>query len=50
MTGEAVTECLGGSGGVEKEDLGLRYQTACDPRMNGAQALEMAFLIARFMR
>lgn len=50
MTGEPVTECVGGSGGVEARHLGECYQTACDPRMNGAQALEMAFLIARLLR
>lgn len=48
QTGEAVTECIGGS----LKDAGhlKHYQTACDPRLNGAQALEMAFLIARMLR
>ncbi len=50
LTGEAVTECIGGSGGVTESDLDQRYATACDPRLNGAQALEMAFLIARLLR
>ncbi len=50
MTGEPVTECVGGSGGVAADCLGDRYQTACDPRLNGAQALELAFLIARLLR
>jgi 3-deoxy-7-phosphoheptulonate synthase len=50
LTGEPVTECLGGSGGVKEADLPLCYETACDPRLNGAQALEMAFLIARLLR
>lgn len=48
QTGEAVTECIGGT---LKDARQLRhYQTACDPRLNGAQALEMAFLIARLLR
>jgi 3-deoxy-7-phosphoheptulonate synthase len=50
LTGSPVTECVGGSGGVRAQQLGERYQTACDPRLNGAQALEMAFLIARLLR
>jgi len=50
LTGEAVTECIGGSGGVSESDLAECYETACDPRLNGAQALEMAFLIARLLR
>ncbi len=50
LTGEAVTECIGGSGGVTESDLHQCYETACDPRLNGAQALEMAFLIARLLR
>lgn len=48
QTGEAVTECIGGT---LKDARHLEhYQTACDPRLNGAQALEMAFLIARLLR
>jgi len=50
LTGEPVTECIGGSGGVTESDLAQCYATACDPRLNGAQALEMAFLIARLLR
>ncbi|HPO10038.1 MAG TPA: 3-deoxy-7-phosphoheptulonate synthase class II [bacterium] len=50
LTGEPVTECIGGSGGVTESDLAQCYSTACDPRLNGAQALEMAFLIARLLR
>ena len=50
LTGSPVTECVGGSGGVRAQQLGECYQTACDPRLNGAQALEMAFLIARLLR
>lgn len=51
MTGEDVTECVGGS--VEEialTDLGRKYDTSCDPRLNGNQALELAFLIAERMR
>lgn len=52
MTGEDVTECIGGStaGGVSEADLSKFYQTSCDPRLNGDQALELAFLIAERMR
>lgn len=48
QTGEEVTECLGGN--VALHDLDDHYETACDPRLNGAQALEMAFLLARLLR
>ena len=50
MTGEAVTECLGGSVEVSEADLSRNYETACDPRLNGSQALEMAFRIAELLR
>ena len=46
LTGEAVTECTGGSEGLKDDDLSLNYTTFCDPRLNEKQALEMAFLIA----
>ena len=47
MTGQNVTECLGGSArAVREEDLSSRYHTHCDPRLNADQALELAFLIA----
>ncbi|MEM7650702.1 MAG: 3-deoxy-7-phosphoheptulonate synthase class II [Pseudomonadota bacterium] len=46
MTGENVTECVGGAEDITSEDLGSRYHTACDPRLNANQALELAFLIA----
>ena len=46
MTGKDVTECTGGLIDITNEDLGDRYHTHCDPRLNGAQALELAFLIA----
>eukprot|EP00591_Stephanopyxis_turris_P004325 CAMPEP_0195519608 /NCGR_PEP_ID=MMETSP0794_2-20130614/15124_1 /TAXON_ID=515487 /ORGANISM="Stephanopyxis turris, Strain CCMP 815" /LENGTH=493 /DNA_ID=CAMNT_0040648791 /DNA_START=205 /DNA_END=1686 /DNA_ORIENTATION=- len=50
MTGEDVTECVGGFSGVTEETLKNRYNTSCDPRLNGAQALEIAFLMAERMR
>jgi 3-deoxy-7-phosphoheptulonate synthase len=46
MTGQNVTECLGGARDLVEEDLNDRYHTFCDPRLNGEQALELAFLIA----
>jgi 3-deoxy-7-phosphoheptulonate synthase len=45
LTGENVTECLGGARGLAEADLAARYDTTCDPRLNGEQSLEMAFLI-----
>jgi 3-deoxy-7-phosphoheptulonate synthase len=50
MTGQNVTECLGGAQGLKEIDLQDRYQTACDPRLNASQALELAFLIAEGIR
>jgi 3-deoxy-7-phosphoheptulonate synthase len=50
LTGEAVTECTGGSEGLSEADLAKAYETGCDPRLNGSQSLEMAFLIAEMMR
>ena len=46
MTGQDVTECLGGAQEISEQDLSDRYHTHCDPRLNGQQALELAFLIA----
>jgi 3-deoxy-7-phosphoheptulonate synthase len=46
MTGQDVTECLGGAQAIREEDLSSRYHTHCDPRLNGEQALELAFLLA----
>ena len=50
MTGQDVTECLGGAQGLKEIDLADRYQTACDPRLNASQALELAFLMAEGIR
>jgi len=46
MTGQDVTECTGGVRAVSEEDLSARYHTACDPRLNASQSLELAFLVA----
>ncbi|SCZ57750.1 3-deoxy-D-arabinoheptulosonate-7-phosphate synthase [Epibacterium ulvae] len=46
MTGQDVTECTGGIRAVTDEDLSARYHTACDPRLNASQSLELAFLVA----
>lgn len=50
LTGELVTECVGGAGGLTEEGLSERYETFCDPRLNEKQALELAFLVAGFYR
>ncbi len=50
LTGEAVTECTGGSEGLTEGDLGGNYTSYCDPRLNEKQALELAFLVAGFYR
>lgn len=46
LTGQNVTECVGGAEDIKDEDLSDRYHTACDPRLNANQALELAFLVA----
>jgi 3-deoxy-7-phosphoheptulonate synthase len=50
MTGQNVTECLGGTRAVTEDLLGSRYHTHCDPRLNADQALEVAFLLAERLR
>lgn len=50
LTGEPVTECLGGAQSIEDTDLPDRYETACDPRLNTQQSLELAFLVAEMLR
>jgi 3-deoxy-7-phosphoheptulonate synthase len=50
MTGQNVTECIGGSRTVTFDDLSSRYHTHCDPRLNASQALELAFIIAERLR
>ncbi|MBT8226923.1 MAG: 3-deoxy-7-phosphoheptulonate synthase class II [Dactylosporangium sp.] len=50
LTGEDVTECLGGAQAIADQDLPGRYETACDPRLNTQQSLELAFLVAEMLR
>jgi 3-deoxy-7-phosphoheptulonate synthase len=50
MTGQNVTECLGGARALVEGDLADRYHTHCDPRLNGEQALELAFLVAEKLK
>jgi 3-deoxy-7-phosphoheptulonate synthase len=50
LTGEDVTECLGGGEDIGEADLADRYETACDPRLNTSQALELAFLVAEMLQ
>ena len=50
MTGQDVTECLGGARALTEHDLADRYHTHCDPRLNADQALELAFLVAERLR
>lgn len=50
LTGDDVTECLGGGMQISEKDLESRYETACDPRLNHSQSLELAFLVAEMLR
>jgi 3-deoxy-7-phosphoheptulonate synthase len=50
LTGDDVTECLGGADEIEDGHLSLRYETACDPRLNASQSLELAFQVAELLR
>jgi 3-deoxy-7-phosphoheptulonate synthase len=50
LTGDDVTECVGGGEQISHEDLASRYETACDPRLNHSQSLELAFLVAEMLR
>jgi 3-deoxy-7-phosphoheptulonate synthase len=50
LTGDDVTECLGGAADIADADLGGRYETACDPRLNTGQAIELSFLVAEMLR
>ena len=50
MTGKNVTECTGGAQAISDATLADRYHTYCDPRLNGAQALELAFLVAERLK
>lgn len=50
LTGEDVTECLGGGANLAEADLASRYETACDPRLNTGQSIELAFLVAEMLQ
>ncbi|MEU6430639.1 class II 3-deoxy-7-phosphoheptulonate synthase [Microbispora sp. NPDC046973] len=50
FTGDDVTECVGGGHAIVEEDLALRYETACDPRLNRGQSLDLAFRVAEMYR
>jgi 3-deoxy-7-phosphoheptulonate synthase len=50
MTGQDVTECIGGAQAINEARLGDRYHTHCDPRLNATQALELAFLISEALK
>ena len=50
LTGDNVTECMGGARDISDSDLESRYETACDPRLNNEQSLELAFLITDLLR
>jgi 3-deoxy-7-phosphoheptulonate synthase len=50
LTGDDVTECTGGGHSVSNEDLDERYQTICDPRLNGRQSIDLAFRVAELIR
>ncbi len=50
LTGDDVTECLGGAEDILDGDLGLRYETMCDPRLNGRQSVDLAFRVAELLR
>lgn len=50
LTGDDVTECVGGGEDLAEMDLGNRYESVCDPRLNRVQSLELAFLVAEMLR
>ena len=50
LTGQDVTECVGGSHGITENQLADRYHTHCDPRLNASQSLDMAFLVADMLK
>ena len=50
LTGQDVTECVGGGQAITEDDLSARYHTHCDPRLNAQQSLELAFLIAESLK
>ena len=50
LTGDDVTECLGGWEHIDESDLAHRYESLCDPRLNHMQSLDLAFLVAGMYR
>ena len=50
FTGDDVTECIGGGHEIAEGDLHQRYETACDPRLNRSQSLDLAFMVAEMYR
>lgn len=50
LTGENVTECIGGPQDLDESDLPRKYTTQCDPRLNYAQSMEVAFLLANTLK
>jgi 3-deoxy-7-phosphoheptulonate synthase len=50
LTGDNVTECIGGADGISDSQLDEAYQTVCDPRLNGRQSLDLAFHVAEMLR
>ena len=50
LTGDDVTECLGGALNIDESDLDRRYESFCDPRLNYSQSMEMSFLISRYLK
>jgi 3-deoxy-7-phosphoheptulonate synthase len=50
FTGDDVTECVGGGDEIVEDDLHQRYETACDPRLNRRQSLDLAFVVAEMYR
>ena len=50
LTGDDVTECLGGFGDIAEDQLHLRYTTACDPRLNARQSIDLAFRVAQLLQ
>ncbi|WP_030325682.1 class II 3-deoxy-7-phosphoheptulonate synthase [Streptomyces sp. NRRL B-3229] len=50
LTGDDVTECLGGAEQIDEQALALRYESSCDPRLNPNQSVELAFLVAEMLR
>ena len=50
MTGQDVTECLGGTQDITEQKLAHRYNTHCDPRLNASQGLDLAFKLSEFLK